>query len=101
MNPAISIVLCGIFCSVTTAQATEQRNNSGNVAGGNFNKAHEIIGNKCTVCHSKDRIDIALKSGKDMSEIQKVMEKRGAHLSSNEREVLGIFWKESTPISKK
>lgn len=101
MKPIKYLAIGGIFCIVTASQATEQRINLGNVTGGNSKKAHAIIDIKCTACHSRDKIDIALSSGRNMGAIQNEMEKRGARLSSNEREVLGIFWKQSKPISKK
>ena len=101
MKPITCLAIGGIFFIVTASQATGQRTNLGNVTGGDFKNAHAIIGKKCTACHSRDKIDIALSSGRDMSAIQKDMEKRGAQLSSNEGEVLGIFWKQSKPISKK
>ncbi len=80
--------------------ASEERNDLGNVTGGNSHKAHAIIDKKCTSCHSKEKIDIALSSGKNMNLIQKEMEKKGVTLNANEREVLGIFWKQSKPILK-
>ncbi len=81
----------------TVVCAAEQNSDLGNVTGGNAKKAHGIIEKKCTACHSKDKIDLALSTGKNMDEIQKDMEKRGVKLNSNEREVLGIFWKQSKP----
>jgi len=93
-------IIISIFCISSASQASEQRVNLGNVTGGDSKKALAIIDKKCTRCHSKEKIDIALSSGKDMNVIQKEMEKRGSRLSSKEREVLGIFWKESKPISK-
>ncbi len=101
MKPITYLAIGGLFWIVTASQATEQRNNLGNVTGGNLKKAHAIIDKRCTSCHSRDKVDIALSSGWDMGAIQKEMEKRGAQLSTNEREVLGIFWKQSKPISKK
>ena len=101
MQAKMSLVIISIFCIATASLASEQKVNLGNVTGGDFKKPQTIIDRKCTACHSKDKIDIALASGKDMAAIQKEMEKRGARLSSNEREVLGIFWKQSKPISKK
>jgi uncharacterized membrane protein len=101
MKPITCLAISSIFCISTASQATEQSINLGNVTGGTFKKAHTIIDIKCTACHSSDKIDIALSSGRDMGAIQKEMEKRGVRLSSNEREVLGIFWKQSKPISKK
>ncbi|MDD2899847.1 MAG: cytochrome C [Desulfuromonadaceae bacterium] len=95
-------VLFGMFfCAVCSTQATELNADLGNVRGGNYKRAQAILNKKCTSCHSKDKIDVALSSGKDMKTIQKDMEKRGARLTSNERDVLGIFWKESQPVSRK
>lgn len=75
--------------------------NPGNVKGGDLKQAHGIIEEKCTKCHTKDKIDIAQSSGKDMARIQKDMEKRGAKLNSKEREVLGIYWKQAAPLKMK
>jgi uncharacterized membrane protein len=69
--------------------------NLGAVTGGDFKKAHEVIDKKCVTCHSAERIDAALASGKDMTKIQQSMEKKGVKLDSNEHEVLGIFWTQS------
>lgn len=74
--------------------------NLGNVRGGDFSKARSIIDKNCTSCHSSAIIDTALSEGKDMSAIQRKMEKRGARLNTNEREVLGIYWKQN-PLKKR
>lgn len=73
--------------------------NLGNVVGGDFQKAHTIIQAKCTLCHTDKRIDAALSANKDMTKIQREMEQRGARLNANEREVLGIYWKQN-PLKK-
>jgi uncharacterized membrane protein len=101
MKTIASLSIISIFCISAVSQASEQRVNLGNVTGGDSKKALAIIDKKCTTCHSKEKVDIALKAGKDMNVILKEMEKRGSRLTSNEREVLGIFWKQSKPISKK
>ncbi len=98
---SLSIILT-IFLTVSISTAAENSSqagsNLGNVRGGDFKKAHGIIEAKCTQCHSKDKIDAALSSGKDMVKIQKEMEKRGAALNSKERDVLGIYWKQTNPL---
>ena len=94
------ITICGMFCIAAVSHATEQKVKNDKVPSVDVKKAEAILDKKCTVCHSKDKINIALSSGKDMNAIQKQMEKKGAHLTSNERDVLGIFWKQSKPISK-
>lgn len=67
----------------------------GGVQGGVFKSAHEIIGTKCIRCHSEKRIDVALSKKKDMTRIQQQMERKGARLTSKERQVLGIYWKQN------
>lgn len=61
-------------------------------------KAHDIIELKCTECHSDAQINAAFTAGKDMNVIVKEMELRGAKLSGNEKEVLGIFWKKKEVV---
>jgi uncharacterized membrane protein len=73
--------------------------NLGNVVGGDYKKAHAIIQAKCTLCHTDKRIDAAMSANKDMARIVREMEKRGATLNANEREVLGIYWKQN-PLKK-
>jgi len=55
----------------------------GNVKGGDFKQAHSIISSKCSTCHSINKIDLALSAGKE------------------EREVLGIYWKQGKPLKSK
>lgn len=61
-------------------------------------KAHDIISKKCTSCHGEAQINAAFKAGKDMRAIQKDMQQRGAKLSASDQEVLGIFWKQKSPV---
>ena len=60
-------------------------------------KASDIIELRCTKCHTNAQINAAFTAGKDMNAIVEMMEKRGAKLSGNEKEVLGIFWKKKEP----
>ena len=63
-------------------------------------KAKEIIELRCTKCHTDAQITAAVSAGKDMGAIVQQMEQRGAKLTTNEKEVLGIFWKEKAPLKK-
>ena len=75
--------------------------NLGKVTGGDFEKnAHAVIEKKCITCHSDQVIKDAIAAGKNMQKIQVEMEKRGIGLSANDREVLGIFWRQ-TPLKEK
>jgi len=97
INQALSFAVTLVFAAPLWAaqDGPQAGNNLGNVVGGDFQKAHAVIQAKCTLCHSEKRIDAALSSRKDMTKIQQEMEKRGARLNANEREVLGIYWKQN------
>jgi len=64
-------------------------------------QATDIIELRCTKCHTDAQIKAAVAAGKDMGVIVQQMEQRGAKLTSNEKDVLGIFWKEEAPVKKK
>jgi uncharacterized membrane protein len=101
MKSALFITVIGIFCSVSVTQASDKNRGDNKTETANAKKAHGIIEKKCTTCHSKDKIDIALSNGKNMGEVLTDMKKKGVKLNSNESEVLGIFWKQSKPIANK
>jgi uncharacterized membrane protein len=82
------------------AEAPKGVSNMGNVRGGDIQAAQGIIEMKCTKCHSGTVIDAAISANKDMLKIQKEMEKKGAALNANERDVLGIYWKQQNPLKK-
>ena len=100
MTRTITVALCIVALSTPPLLALEPSSgtNLGSVQGGDFKAAHGIIEKKCTRCHSDKRIDAALSAGKNMSFIQQEMEKRGAKLSTNDRDVLGIYWKRQNPL---
>lgn len=63
-------------------------------------QASEIIELRCTKCHTNAQINAAFTAGRDMDAIVQQMEERGAKLSGNEKEVLGIFWKKKKGLAK-
>jgi uncharacterized membrane protein len=101
LSQALSYVITLVLAAPLWASqdAPPPGSNLGNVVGGDFKKAHAIIQAKCTLCHTDKRIDAALSANKDMAEIQREMERRGAGLNANEWEVLGIYWKQN-PLKK-
>ena len=101
LSQALLFVITLVFAAPLLAaqDAPQSGSNLGNVVGGDFKKAHAIIQAKCTLCHTDKRIDAALSANKDMAKIVREMEKRGATLNANEREVLGIYWKQN-PLKK-
>lgn len=103
MNKRFAVLTAGLtLCAapLMAAVAPQGVTNMGNVLGGDVKAAHGIIESKCTKCHSGKIIDAAIFANKDMLKIQQEMEKKGATLNSNERDVLGIYWKEQNPLKK-
>jgi uncharacterized membrane protein len=83
------------------ALSIEEVHDLGSVQGGTFTKARAVITKRCITCHSSEKIDAALTSGKDMGAIQREMELKGARLDASEREVLGIYWRQNPLKHKK
>ena len=103
MTTRYAAVLFGLMFSATSSMAAltpQGVTNMGNVLGGDVKAARSIIETKCTKCHSNKTIDAALFANKDMQKIQQEMEKKGARLNADEREVLGIYWKQQNPLKK-
>src|SRR5512133_1640154 len=88
-----------LFCSsLCAAEPTQGVTNMGNVRGGDVTTGPSIIEKRCTTCHSGKIVEAAIFANKDMTKIQREMEKKGAKLDASERDVLGIYWKEQNPL---
>ena len=94
----VGVALCAT--PVVAAVAPQGFTNMGNVKGGDLVPAQSIIDKKCTKCHSSKIVEDAIFANKDMGKIQREMEKKGAKLDANERDVLGIYWKQQNPLKK-
>ena len=61
------------------------------------------IENRCTICHTRGRVDKALGQEEDLDVLLERMIERGAIISDRDRNVLGTFWgsplKEEEPFS--
>jgi len=52
----------------------------------------KVIERKCTVCHSRERIDKALSKRADVAGLLERMSNRGADLTAAEKEMLTAYW---------
>lgn len=50
------------------------------------------IENRCTICHTRGRVDRALGQGEDLDDLLQRMIERGAIVSERDKSVLGTFW---------
>lgn len=66
---------------------------------GSLAEFQKVIDAKCTICHSRERVDKAIRARRDLDKIERTMAARGARLSAHDKEVLGAFW--GTPLKGK
>lgn len=59
---------------------------------GSMDEFQEVIDARCTVCHTRERVDIAIRKRQRLEEIQQKMLERGAVLTERDKSVLGTFW---------
>ena len=52
----------------------------------------ETVEARCTVCHSRERVDEAIRAQKDLTPLLQHMVERGAIITERDRKVLGTFW---------
>jgi len=52
----------------------------------------QVLEQRCTGCHTLERVNIAIHQGRDLEELQAAMLARGAILSSEDKQILGTFW---------
>lgn len=58
----------------------------------NFTEFQQILDDKCSQCHTRLRIEDAIRQGADMDMIIDKMIRMGAQLNQHERQVMGVFW---------
>ena len=58
----------------------------------------DTIENRCTICHTRGRVDKALGQEEDLDVLLQRMIERGAIISERDRNVLGTFW--GSPLKK-
>ena len=59
---------------------------------------NQVLASKCTICHSRERIEVAMREHRDLALIEAQMIKRGATLTEADKSVLGTFW--GSPLKK-
>jgi len=52
----------------------------------------EIIEARCTICHTREQVDAAIRTQADLDALLQRMIERGAIISERDQKVLGTFW---------
>ena len=60
----------------------------------------ETIEARCTICHTRERVDQALSGDEDLDALLQRMIERGAIVNEKDRNVLGTFWGSPTKGDK-
>lgn len=60
----------------------------------NQEEFNRIINEQCVKCHTRDRIDEAIRNGDNVEAILEKMLRFGVNLTERDRNVLGTFWGE-------
>jgi hypothetical protein len=83
---ALLVLLAG------SAMAADSAQELGAHRFGSMDEFNRVIDERCTVCHTRERVDIAIRARQDAEKVQQRMEERGAVLNERDKSVLGTFW---------
>lgn len=90
MVPKLAL-FTGLFCLVPLAVLAQQ--SAPHPERVRQQQAFEqVIDSRCTLCHTRERIDQARRQGGKLGEIQQRMLDRGAVLTEQEQSTLRAFW---------
>ena len=64
-----------------------------NAEEGIYVQYQQVLDSKCSKCHTRLRIEEAIEQGADMNAIIAKMIHFGADISTQEQEVMGVFWR--------
>jgi uncharacterized membrane protein len=91
MSRCLSLVAVGLLITAP-AFATGAVEDLGAHRVRGMDEFQRVIETRCTVCHSRERVDVAIKKQQDMEKIEQRMLERGAVLTEQDKQVLGTFW---------
>ena len=91
------LLLAGLLLLPVTAIAVPGAVHDVHRLPGN-NEFQSTIENRCTICHTRGRVDRALGQEEDLDVLLQRMIERGAIISERDRNVLGTFW--GSPLKK-
>jgi len=91
MSKTLTLVAIGLLI-IAPASATGEVKDLGAHRMRGMDEFQRVIETRCTVCHSRERVDVAIKKQQDMEKIEQRMLERGAVLTEQDKKVLGTFW---------
>ncbi|MCP3175947.1 hypothetical protein MJO47_02430 [Desulfuromonas sp. KJ2020] len=86
------LILFVLILGQTPAFGAKQMENLGAITPTTVDDFHKVIDNRCGICHSRERVDVAIAQRRSLEKLQQQMIERGAVLDPRDKEVLGTFW---------
>lgn len=74
------------------ALGANQMENLGAIVPSSRDDFHKVIESRCAICHTRERVDVAIHKRQSLEKLQQQMIERGAVLDNRDKEVLGTFW---------
>lgn len=87
----VSVLLC-FAVSALAAPKTPDNMGALGYQGPSRAEFNKVIKQKCTICHTREPVDVAIREHKDEQKIQNRMIEHGAQLTERDKKVLGVFW---------
>ncbi len=75
-------------------QQTEAAEAGRTVSSDPLGEYRAVLESRCTRCHSLERVEDAMMSGRSINDLVEMMRQRGAIVTESEVKVLGTFWGE-------
>lgn len=99
MKSGIWLLALLLAASPAAARMGEVQNLGAHRTTAGMEEFQQVVDSKCTICHTRERVDLARSRGSDLKRIERQMIERGAILSEHDKSVLGTFW--GSPLKKK
>ncbi len=95
----ILLILLALTLVTPFVALAEQMENLGAITPKTLDDFQQVIDSRCTVCHTRERVDTAIQKRRALEKLEQQMIERGAILNERDKEVLGTFWGSPFPSS--
>ena len=86
------LLVTSLLILVPTVVLPARMENLGAITPKTVDDFQRVIDTRCTVCHTRERVDIAIQKRRALEKLQQEMIERGAILNERDKDVLGTFW---------
>lgn len=91
-NSPLLVATLLLILLVATPRALPAVEELGAHRSGGMEEFQRVIDLRCTVCHTRERVDVAIKKRAALEKLEARMVDKGAVLNERDKNVLGTFW---------